>query len=320
MTGRTSPREVFEEIERRRRDTATRPDAGRTQGTRLGLVVEGGAMRGAVSMAYLAALERSRATSVFDSAFAESSGAVNAAYFVSGQAEAGLDLYREAVRSRFVRKWRISGMLDLDSVFKPVMSGKLSLDCDRLRRSPTTVQVSLTDSASGSPVSLPLQGSNDRIYTILKATTAIVPYYNRAVLLDGRRYVDGGVADPIPVLRAIEAGCAHILVLLTRTGNYRPRRLRLWERVATNLLVRSWSSGFRNVFHHSREPRYYRSRALALGLEVPAREVSIAAIAPPASLGRIERFFHESDRLQAVVDTCAAQMESILASWAELAR
>jgi predicted patatin/cPLA2 family phospholipase len=107
--------------------------------------------------------------------FAESSGAVNAAYFVSGQAELGLELYRNAIHLRVVQKWRLDRMLDLDAVFKPIKFGTLSLGCDRLRQSLTTVQVSLTDAVSGQPAVIPLQGSDERIYNILKATSAIVP-------------------------------------------------------------------------------------------------------------------------------------------------
>jgi len=306
--------EVLAEI-RQRRDAPSRLEPACRRGTRLGLVVEGGAMRGAISMAYLAALERQRMNTVFDDIFAESAGAVNAAYFVSGQAETGLELYRRAARSPgFLHKWRLHGILDLDAVFEPIADGELSLDCDRLRRSPTVVTVSLTDCAHGEPATLVLEGSDERIRTILKATSAVVPYYNRAVLLEGRGFVDGGIADPVPVLRAIEAGCSHILVLLTRPEDYRPRRLRFWERALTRLLVAPWGSDFRHVFHHSRPQRYYLARSLALGREKPPAAVRIAALAPPAALGRMDRFSNSADRIEAVLQSCSSQMESLLSN------
>jgi predicted patatin/cPLA2 family phospholipase len=304
--------EVFGEMLRRRGLVrGSEILSGRT--TKLGLVVEGGAMRGAASMAYLAALHRHQMNGVFDGIFAESSGAINAAYFVAGQAEVGLELYRLALHSpRFVRNWPMGRMLDLDAVFEAITSGELSLNYERLRRSHTVVQVSLTDATHGVATPLPLQGSDQRISTILKATSAIVPFYNRPVLLDGRGFVDGGISDPVPVLRAIEAGCSHILVLLTRPENYQPRRLRLWERAALRVAVARWGAEFRHVFHHARQQRYNRSRAIALGREEVSRAVHIAAIAPSARLGKIERFFADADRLHTVVETCLVQMESVI--------
>ena len=302
--------EVFEEI--RRRQNSRRPERSVTK---LGLVVEGGAVRGAVSMAFLAALERSQLSGIFDRVFAESSGAVNAAYFLAGQAEAGLELYRRAVHAPPLRLWRLGRQLDLDAVFKPIVSGELALNCERVRRCSTRLQVSLTDASNGAPVTLPLTGNDQRIYTILRAGCALVPFYNRSVHVDGRDYVDGGIADPVPVLRALEAGCSHVLVLLTRPREYQPRRLHLWEHAATRLLLASWVKEFRNVFHRARQLRYNRSRAIALGAEAPSSPVFIAAIAPPANLGRIDRFLKDPRRLRTIVEACSAHMEAEIASW-----
>ena len=38
------------------------------------------------------------------------------------------------------------------------------------------------------------------------------------VELHGRRWMDGSVAEPVPVLRALRDGATHVLVLLNRTG------------------------------------------------------------------------------------------------------
>ena len=54
--------------------------------TKLGLVVEGGGMRGVISGGALIALERLGLTSAFDEVYGESAGAINACYFLAGEA------------------------------------------------------------------------------------------------------------------------------------------------------------------------------------------------------------------------------------------
>jgi len=51
----------------------------------------------------------------------------------------------------------------------------------------------------------------------MRATAAIPLLAGRAVELHGRRWIDGSVTEPLPVLRALADGATHVLALLTRT-------------------------------------------------------------------------------------------------------
>eukprot|EP00195_Chlamydomonas_chlamydogama_P009496 CAMPEP_0202892498 /NCGR_PEP_ID=MMETSP1392-20130828/2215_1 /ASSEMBLY_ACC=CAM_ASM_000868 /TAXON_ID=225041 /ORGANISM="Chlamydomonas chlamydogama, Strain SAG 11-48b" /LENGTH=179 /DNA_ID=CAMNT_0049576479 /DNA_START=100 /DNA_END=636 /DNA_ORIENTATION=- len=65
---------------------------------KLGLVVEGGGMRGIVSGAMLIALAQLGLRNVFDVVYGASAGAINATYFLSSQ-DHGLDIYTEDLTS-----------------------------------------------------------------------------------------------------------------------------------------------------------------------------------------------------------------------------
>src|SRR5688572_2937679 len=81
-------------------------------GCRLALIVEGGAMRGVYSAGSLFALARLGCSEVFDTVYATSSGAVNAAYFVSGGANVGVGAYYEDLSARqFINPWRFWKMI-----------------------------------------------------------------------------------------------------------------------------------------------------------------------------------------------------------------
>lgn len=59
---------------------------------------------------------------------------------------------------------------------------------------------------------------------ILRATSAI-PCVSQIVEWDGKKYLDGGIADSIPVLKCKEMGYDKIIVVLTRPIDYRKKPL-----------------------------------------------------------------------------------------------
>lgn len=55
---------------------------------------------------------------------------------------------------------------------------------------------------------------------VMRATSAM-PYVSRIVEYEGKKYLDGGVADSIPVGKCTEMGCDRVIVVLTRPVEYR---------------------------------------------------------------------------------------------------
>lgn len=55
---------------------------------------------------------------------------------------------------------------------------------------------------------------------VMRATSAM-PYVSKIVEYEGKKYLDGGVADSIPVEKCIEMGCDRVIVVLTRPIEYR---------------------------------------------------------------------------------------------------
>jgi predicted acylesterase/phospholipase RssA len=51
----------------------------------------------------------------------------------------------------------------------------------------------------------------------MRATATIPWLAGPAVELEGRRFIDGSVSDPMPVLRALRDGATHVLALIPRT-------------------------------------------------------------------------------------------------------
>ena len=196
-------------------------------GARVALCVEGGAMRGVISAGMVSALEQLGLTHAFDAVYGSSAGAINAAYFLAGQAGLGTTIYYEDINNRqfidLLRPLRGRPIVDLAFLLDDVVERRKRLDCDVLWSAASPLTVLATDVHAQAAVRL--QGLRDRARTIaaLRASATMPVVAGPPVSFDGRTFLDASLSEPIPVPAAEAEGCTHALVLLTRTGGMRPR-------------------------------------------------------------------------------------------------
>jgi predicted patatin/cPLA2 family phospholipase len=213
------------------KDRASRLKEGRevSDGRRAALIVEGGAMRGVISCASLMALEELGLTDVFDEVYGTSAGAVNAAYFLAGQAAYATTIYYQKINnSRFIRHLWHRPIVNLDDLFDSVIAGDRALCVERVLASRSRLFVTIADALTGQAFLGDAQSNGTPLLTLLKASAAMPLLYNSVVEVDGRNCFDGGLINPIPIAEAIEAGCTDLVVLLTRPASFRqcsPSRL-----------------------------------------------------------------------------------------------
>jgi predicted patatin/cPLA2 family phospholipase len=211
------------------------------------LIVEGGAMRGAWAAGVLEFLYE-RGMRQFDLVYAASSGACSAAYFVAGMVKPGLTIWREHVSGRkMVRKsnlLRRKPIIDLAYLIDYVFKEEVPLSVAAIRAAPTRFHIGLTDCHTGGPVYFPAR--DERIFDALRASSSM-PFATLGFwYVDGKPYTDGGIADAIPVRRALEEGATDITVVLTHGASFRlTPRSRLMGRLAFPLFpaaVSAWAN------------------------------------------------------------------------------
>ena len=92
-----------------------------------------------------------------------------------------------------------------------VIKEHVPLSVEALRNVPTRFFIVLTDCHSGQPVYF--HAHDERVFAALRAT-ASMPLATRGFdYVDGHPYADGGVADPIPISRAIRDGATDLTVV-----------------------------------------------------------------------------------------------------------
>src|SRR5438876_11223893 len=105
-------------------------------GRKVGLIVEGGAMRGVISCAALLGLEELGLTEVFDEVYGASAGAVNAAYFLAGQAACATTIYYQKINNtRFIRRFWHRKIVNIDDLFDCIIRSERPLRVDQVQAS-----------------------------------------------------------------------------------------------------------------------------------------------------------------------------------------
>jgi predicted patatin/cPLA2 family phospholipase len=184
------------------------------------LVLEGGGMRGVVSAGMAAAFERLGLTGTLDLVVGSSAGALNGAALLAGVAGPCAVSYATAFATReFVNPARLlRGRPALDVAFA-LRHAAGDLDSERHARTVTSaipLHCLAVDVETAQPVVFSGMETVEELFQVLLATSRMPWVGGEPVEIRGRRYLDGGLADPIPVESALAAGATHVLVLQTR--------------------------------------------------------------------------------------------------------
>ncbi|CZF84408.1 patatin-like phospholipase family protein [Grimontia marina] len=185
------------------------------------LIVEGGAMRGVFSCGILDYFMEKN-FSPFDSFWGVSAGASNLAAYLADMPGRNLKIYLDySLRKEFLRPGQFAmggDLMDLDWMWEVTLE-ELGIDKDVLKADSRPFFLGVTRQDNGKPeYHIP---DVEMLAETMKASSALPVMYRHGVELNGVRYVDGGVADAIPVAEAIRRGATQIMVLRSRPASYR---------------------------------------------------------------------------------------------------
>ncbi|MCG9774144.1 patatin family protein, partial [Vibrio diabolicus] len=124
----------------------------------------------------------------------------------------------------------------------------------------------------------------DELAETMKASSALPVLYRNGVLLNGTRYVDGGVSDALPVAEAIKRGAKKIMVLRSQPSSYQKPKGKF--SALTKRMLKKTPGLIEPML--TREVRYNQTLAL---LDNPPSGVEIIQVCPPESfkLKRLSR-------------------------------
>ena len=94
------------------------------------------------------------------------------------------------------------------------------LDVKAMHENPVEFVIEATDMETGKSAWFTKWDIRDDHLEPLMASSAI-PFFAKPVEIGGRKYCDGGVADPVPVQKALDDGCDYVVTILSHASDVR---------------------------------------------------------------------------------------------------
>lgn len=271
---------------------------------RTGLVLEGGGMRGIFTIGVLDNfMDRGIK---FPYIIGVSAGACNALSYISGQRGRAKYTNTELLAERkyigFKYLLTKRNIMDFDLLFHELPEKIYPYDYDALARSSERFEVVTTNCITGKACYLQEKNDPKRVIDLVKASSSL-PFVCPISYVDGEPMLDGGIADSIPIERAISQGFDNNLVVLTRNIGYRkpskPTKVPFF-------FYRKYPNAKKAI--RLRNSIYNKEIELVEQME---REGSVAVLRPikPIEVGRMER---DTDKILALYNEgydLAAQIE-----------
>ncbi len=181
-----------------------------------GLILEGGGMKGVYTAGVLDFFLDKGV--LFSSVYGVSAGACHMSSYLSGQRGRALDVsidYLDSGRYSGVRSLMATGdFFNVDMCYHLIPEYLYPYDYEAFRNYPGKAYSVVTDIASGRPEYLRIRDMRTDIDKI--RASASLPLVSRNVKIDGRRYLDGGLSDSIPLQKSILDGNARNVVVMTK--------------------------------------------------------------------------------------------------------
>ena len=175
----------------------------------------------------------------FDYLIGVSAGAANGVSFLAGQKGRNYRFYTDySFRPEYMGRQVLlkkGSFIDLEYIYGDALTnsgGEDPLDYEALMRTTTHMEIVATDADTAEPLYYDLREMPKDDYGPIKGSSCL-PIAARPYRWRGRALYDGGLSDPIPFMRAFQAGCDRVVVILTRPKDAvrEPKRDRRFARL-----------------------------------------------------------------------------------------
>lgn len=204
-----------------------------------GLVLEGGTFRPIFSCGVMDALLSENILLPY--CIGVSAGIADGVSYISKQPQRNLEImqkYRNDKRYISRSNWRKNrSIFGLDFVFGDIPNELIPFDRETFQAYEGTCLVGLTNAKTGQAEYKDAKNMDDK-YSMLRATCAL-PMFFPAIEVEGEKYYDGGLSDPIPVRKALADGCDKLIIVLTQPRGYR-KHVGKYDKMGARMLSRKY--------------------------------------------------------------------------------
>lgn len=189
-----------------------------------GLILEGGGQRGVFTAGVLNLLMEKEI--LFSNVYGVSAGACNAVDYTAGQTGrtkkcmiTSDKAYRYVSLKNIIRS---RSLFDMDMLFDKLPNQYIPFDYDAFFNSKVKCELVATNCLTGRAEYFSEDKNKKQLMDICRASSSL-PLASPMVYIHGVPYLDGGIADSIPLARSIKMGNHKHVLILTRNYGYRKK-------------------------------------------------------------------------------------------------
>lgn len=190
---------------------------------KVGIVLEGGSMRGMFSAGVLDTFMDENIK--IDGMIGVSAGALFGPNYFSKQRGRALRYNKRFCKDRrYMSVWSLlatGNIVGKKFAFYDVTTKYDIFDNETFMKADAEYYVTATNVETGQPEYLKVTDVVKEMEK-LRASSAL-PFVSQMVEVDGKKYLDGGISDGIPVQKALQMGYDKVIVVLTRPIEYRKK-------------------------------------------------------------------------------------------------
>ncbi len=187
-------------------------------------VLEGGAMRGLYSAGVLDTLMQNNISA--DTIYGVSAGALFGMNFKSKQIGRAIRYNLKYAHNKdymgLYSLFTTGNIMNRDFCFNKLVNELDPLDFETFKKTPINFFAVVTNVEKGCAEYFKIEDAKKDLEKL--RASGSMPFVSKLVEIEGEKYLDGAVSDPIPFQKALAEGYEKIIVVLTRPENYAKRK------------------------------------------------------------------------------------------------
>ena len=187
------------------------------------LVLEGGGLRGIYTAGVLDSLQKEDVK--VDAVIGVSMGALVGINYISNQPGRALRINLNYCKDKnyigLYTLLKTGNIVNKDLAYYEIPEKIDPFDNDTFKKAQVDYYCTVTNIETGKAEYIKIKDAMKET-EVLRASSSL-PAVSKSIELDGKKYLDGGIADSIPVEKALEMGFDRVIVVLTRPITYRKK-------------------------------------------------------------------------------------------------
>ncbi len=262
---------------------------------KIGLLLEGGGMRGLYTAGVLDVFMENDLK--IDGIVGVSAGALFGMNYKSKQIGRVLRYNKKYVKDKnymgLYSLFTTGNIMNEDFCFNRIVNELDPVDFETFKNTNVDFYAVVTNIQTGKAEYIKIEDlKNSNSIEILRASGSM-PFVSKPVLVNNKTYLDGGIADSIPIDKIMSMNFDKIIVVLTRPLEYRKKRT---NRIFPKIYYRKYPNFVETI--NNRYKKYNEELDKILELEKNGKIFVIR----PSKLINIKRVEKDSDKIQAMYD------------------